>query len=77
MVFSIRTWVSRFFFMLIFLGVLLFVSVGYRWLVEVISPVHPYQKPKGDAVKVFINDPASPESGNSMDRLRWFYWYGE
>ena len=77
MVISIRNWVSRIFFIVLFVALLFIVTAGYRLIVEVISPVHPFQAPRGDALKVFATDPASPEGGNSADRLRWFYWYGE
>lgn len=77
MVFSIRNWVSRILFMIVFVMLLFVVTAGYRWMVEVISPIHPYQAPRGDAMKVFLSDPDSPEGGNAADRLRWFYWYGE
>lgn len=77
MVFSIRTWTSRIFFCVVFVILLFAVTGGYRWLVEAVSPVHPYKEPRGDAMKVFVTDPDSPEQGNAADRLRWFYWYGE
>ncbi|GKU79620.1 DUF4227 family protein [Paenibacillus sp. L3-i20] len=77
MVFSLRGWLNRILFIIVFLILLFFAAGGYRLLVEVISPIHPYQKPRGDAMKVFITDVESPEQGNSADRLRWFYWYGE
>lgn len=76
-VFSIRKWVSRMFFIVLFTAILLIVTGGYRVLIDVISPVHPYREPKGEALKVFVSDPESPEGGDLTDRLRWFYWYGE
>ena len=77
MVVSLRGWAGRLLFLALFVILLLIAAGGYRWLIDVISPIHPYAKPKGDAMKVFITDPKSPEDGNSADRLRWFYWYGE
>ncbi|MDQ6421020.1 DUF4227 family protein [Paenibacillus sp. LHD-117] len=77
MVVSFKSWVSRLLFILLFAVLLMIAAGGYRWLLDVVSPVHPYQKPRGDAMKVFEHDPTSPEKGNSADRLRWFYWYGE
>ncbi|WP_168119218.1 DUF4227 family protein [Paenibacillus sp. HB172176] len=77
MVVSLRRWASRLLFIALFFALLLLAAGGYGWLIEVVSPVHPYAKPKGDAMKVFVTDPAAPEGGNSADRLRWFYWYGE
>ena len=77
MVFSIRRWTSRIFFIVVFTVLLFVVTGGYRWLADAISPVHPYREPKGDAMKVFVTDPESPDSKDVADRLRWFYWYGE
>ncbi|CAM4503548.1 hypothetical protein FHS16_004539 [Paenibacillus endophyticus] len=77
MVFSIRNWSSRVFFIVIFTLLFLVVTGGYRWLADAISPVHPYREPKGAALKVFVTDPDSPDSKAAADRLRWFYWYGE
>lgn len=77
MIVTVRSWFSRLLFLMLF-AVLLFIAAGgYRWLVDVIAPVHPYREPKGDAMKVFLTDPATPEEGSGADRLRWFYWYGE
>lgn len=77
MVFSIRGWAGRLLFLALFAVLLFIAGGGYRWLVDAVSPVHPYQKPRGDALKVFVEDPPSPDSGSGTDRLRWFYWYGE
>ncbi|MFX3633553.1 MAG: DUF4227 family protein [Candidatus Pristimantibacillus sp.] len=77
MVLSLRRWLSRIVFVIVFALLLLITTGGYRWVVDIISPVHPYHTPKGDALKVFQEDPSSPENGSIADRLRWFYWYGE
>ncbi|WP_265525130.1 YqzK family protein [Paenibacillus sp. JDR-2] len=74
MVLSLRRWLSRILFVVIFTLLLLIVTGSYRWLVDVIAPVHPYREPKGAALKVFQAD---AEKGSITDRLRWFYWYGE
>lgn len=77
MVLSLRSLLGRLGFIALF-AVLLFIAAGgYKWLVDAISPVHPYREPEGNAVKVFIQDPDLPGEGSSADRLRWFYWYGE
>lgn len=77
MILSVRRWLSRILFIVIFVVLFLIATGGYRLLVDVISPVHPYREPKGSALKVFKTDPDTPEGGNAADRLRWFYWYGE
>ncbi|MFD1955804.1 DUF4227 family protein [Paenibacillus thailandensis] len=77
MIFSLRRWVPRIVFMLLFLVLLLVASGGYRLLREAITPIHPYREPKGHAVKVLKPESDTPENGSMADRLRWFYWYGE
>ncbi|GLX69060.1 DUF4227 family protein [Paenibacillus glycanilyticus] len=77
MVLSLRKWLSRILFVVIFTLLLLIVTGSYRFLIDAIAPVHPYRTPKGDALKVFQSDPAAVEKGSLADRLRWFYWYGE
>lgn len=77
MVFSIRKWTSRLLFIVIFFLLLLAFTGSYRWMVDVISPLEPYRKPKGEAVKVFTISESTPDRLNISERLRWFYWYGE
>lgn len=46
---------------------------------DVIKPSNPYRKPEGRAIKVIKIDQhlyASSEA-NFVDRLKFFYWYGE
>ncbi|MOA17132.1 hypothetical protein D3C78_1373780 [compost metagenome] len=50
---------------------------GFRWLADVISPIHPYEVPEGDALKVNVQEPMMPDSSKAAERLQWFYWYGE
>ncbi|MUT65552.1 DUF4227 family protein [Paenibacillus sp. NEAU-GSW1] len=77
MILSLRKWASRILFAIIFMLLLIVATGGYNWIAGVISPVNPYQKPKGSALKVFQADPIAPDSGSVADRLRLFYWYGE
>ncbi|MFC4777493.1 DUF4227 family protein [Paenibacillus sp. GCM10023252] len=77
MIWSIRKWANRMLFVVIFTLLLLIVTGSYGWLADVLSPVHPYRTPQGDALKVFQSDPRTYEGGSVSDRLRWFYWYGE
>lgn len=77
MVLSVRKWLNRILFVIIFTLLFLITTGSYKWLVEVIAPVNPYQTPKGAALKVFQADPATAEKGSVTEQLRWFYWYGE
>lgn len=76
-VFSFRQWLNRVLFIVLFVILLIIAVGGYRWLLGVVSPIHPHKEPRGAAVKVFVTDPASPDGNKTLDRLRWFYWYGE
>lgn len=46
---------------------------------EVIRPSNPYKKPEGGAVKVMKIDQVLYASSEHrfVDRLKFFYWYGE
>jgi len=46
---------------------------------EVIKPSNPYRKPEGGAVKVMKIDQVLYASSESrfLDRLKFFYWFGE
>lgn len=77
MVISFKGWASRLLFLVLFAVLLVVASGCYRWLLEVVSPISQYDKPKGEALKVLQQQPALPEGGTASDRLRLFYWYGE
>ncbi|MFF2482092.1 DUF4227 family protein [Paenibacillus sp. NPDC058071] len=77
MVVSLRRWLSRLLFVILFALLLFIVTGGYRLLADAVSPIHPYKKPKGEALKVFQSEPLLPGKGSITDRLRLFYWYGE
>ncbi|EFM09847.1 conserved hypothetical protein [Paenibacillus curdlanolyticus YK9] len=76
MVVSVRKWFGHILFLLTFILLTIMTFGGYRWLIDVISPVDPYREPQGQALKV-SGQIHSPEGGTMGDRLRWFYWYGE
>jgi len=77
MVFSIRRWTGRLLFIIVFLMLLIAFTGGYRWIVNVISPLEPYRVPKGEAVKVTTTSDSMPDQLSISERLRLFYWYGE
>lgn len=53
---------------------------SFRLFTDWITPVDHYRIPEGHAVKVFGGQ-ASPEGAEQqmtlLERLRFFYWYGE
>ncbi|WP_127530824.1 DUF4227 family protein [Paenibacillus kobensis] len=77
MVVSLRKWIGRLVFAILFIMLTIMTFGGYQWLIGVVAPVDPYRAPQGSALKV--NGPvySPPEGGSTFDRLRWFYWYGE
>ncbi|WP_438448847.1 DUF4227 family protein [Gorillibacterium sp. sgz5001074] len=77
MILSLRKWIDRAKFILLFV-VLTFVlyqilSVLSLWM----EPVQRYKQPSGSAVKVFHQDSGTLDADNMPERLRLFYWYGE
>lgn len=77
MIVSLRKWIERVKFMLLFV-VLTFVlyqllAVLSTWM----EPVHKYKQPTGSAVKVFKQDSGTMDAEGMAERLKLFYWYGE
>ncbi|AJY77231.1 DUF4227 family protein [Paenibacillus beijingensis] len=77
MIVSLRTWLRRLLFVIVFIVLTFLAFGGYRWAALLIAPMDPYKTPEGGAVKVFHRHVAPQEGGSIADRLRWFYWYGE
>ncbi|HJV45902.1 MAG TPA: DUF4227 family protein [Bacillota bacterium] len=65
-------------FILFIVTTFIFFSI-ITFLSDTIKPSNPYKKPEGRAVKVMKADERlySLEGGNFIDRLKFFYWYGE
>ncbi|MBJ6363457.1 DUF4227 family protein [Paenibacillus sp. GCM10012307] len=77
MVFSLRKWLSRFAFLILFVLLTVLVFGGYRFFMTKLMLVDPYEAPHGQALKVFQPNGGEPEKASISDRLRWFYLYGE
>ncbi|WP_028561358.1 DUF4227 family protein [Paenibacillus pinihumi] len=77
MVFSLRKWLSRLAFLVLFVLLTVLVFGGYRFFMTKLMLVDPYEVPQGQALKVFQPDGSKPEKVSLSDRLRWFYLYGE
>lgn len=77
MIVSMRKWVERAKFMVLFvvLTIVLYqvLAVLNTWL----QPVHKYRQPEGRAVKVFRQDTSTMDAPSISERLKLFYWYGE
>ncbi|MBE1446046.1 DUF4227 family protein [Paenibacillus sp. OAS669] len=77
MIFSLRKWVGRLKFLLVFA---LFSYAMYHMLLAItqwIEPTQRYKEPTGRAVKVFQNHVMMTEQGPMSERLKLFYWIGE
>ncbi|QJC51808.1 YqzK family protein [Paenibacillus albicereus] len=77
MIVSLRRWVSRLVFALLFACLTAAVYEGFRLADSWVRPLDPYAPPRGQALKVFEPHEAPPEGGTIADRLRWFYYNGE
>lgn len=76
MVVSLRKWLDRLKYVVLFLLFSCVLSYLFRHFADWIEPREPYREPRGHAVKV-DGEPA-PGTGVSMaERLKFFYWYGE
>lgn len=77
MIVSLRRWLERIKFLVIFA---LFTYVLYHLFGYVSAWVEPdkYRVPEGRAVKAFsTNNVPGYDNETFIDRLRFFYWYGE
>ncbi|MBO9609251.1 MAG: DUF4227 family protein [Paenibacillaceae bacterium] len=78
MVVSVRKWVQRAKFIVLFV---LFTYVLYQMLAAVSAWMQPdesrYRTPSGKSVKVFQQEAEDDGKLTMGDRLRRFYWYGE
>ncbi|MFK7697142.1 DUF4227 family protein [Paenibacillus sp. HJGM_3] len=78
MILSVRKWMTRLKFTLLFLVLTLAVYYVFQWISAWIEPAGRYKEPTGKAVKVFQHETGYGDSSTSLaDRLMFFYWYGE
>lgn len=78
MVISLRKWLLRLKYALIFmlLSYMFYYAIGL--MKEYVLQPDKYRVPEGSAVKVFYGDAAEvSDADNLADRLKLFYWYGE
>lgn len=77
MVVSLRKWLERAKFITLFL-VCTFVIYQMLQVVMVwLAPQTKFSQPIGYAVKANADYDAAERGGTFLDRLRFFYWYGE
>lgn len=80
MVFSLRKWLRMVRLFIIFAALVYMFYNVINLFSNWITPVDHYKIPEGNALKVFHPEEGiqlAAEKTNLMDRLRFFYWYGE
>ncbi|CAM3566304.1 YqzK family protein [Marinicrinis lubricantis] len=76
MIIHLGRWLERIKFIGMFVIMTYAFSYVYQWVTDWIDPTEKYKQPEGNAVKAFsVED--DMQSMNTVDRLKWFYWYGE
>lgn len=71
-----RKWKERLLFFLLFIILTCMLYNVMLWTQSWIDPTPKYKEPSGKAVKVF-GDHMVADRGAFVDRLKFFYWYGE
>lgn len=78
MVISLRKWLLRLKYALIFMALSYIFYYAFGLMQEYILPPDKYRVPEGSAVKVFQSDHSIvSDADNLAERLKLFYWYGE
>jgi hypothetical protein len=77
MVISLRKWMKRGKFLILFLVFTYLIFLLLNKISLWVEPEHRYNQPIGDAVKVTLQDGMYNGENSVKDRLRFFYWYGE
>jgi hypothetical protein len=79
MIFSLRRMIEWIKLLILFILLSFVFYHLISWMVVWIQPIDPYREPMGRAIKVFHYDDASSTVGewHWIDRLKFFYWFGE
>ncbi len=77
MIISFRKWVRWLKFMLLFILLTLLLYQLTGWISDWTRPDRRYREPEGRSVKAFQLSDRVAEPRSPMERLRFFYWFGE
>ncbi len=77
MVVSLRKWLERAKFISLFFVCTFVIYQLLHGAAVWLTPHTKFGEPAGHAVKVYAADGAADNGGRFVDRLRFFYWYGE
>lgn len=75
--FVMKDMLRKLMFFFVFIILLLLVSSVFQFVHQYIDKHSHYNKPMGDAVKVFQSSTDAFENITMPDRFIWFLWYGE
>lgn len=75
MIISLRKWIRRLIFLIVLVGFTYMTSIVFERISLWVEQDPNYHQPSGQAVKVLAN--SSTDHKTMLDRLRFFYWYGE
>lgn len=76
MIISLRKWLDRGKFVLLFLVMTFVLHQLFVWFSAWLEPTYRYRTPSHRAVKAF-EDGGGWDSSSWPDRLLFYYWYGE
>ncbi|OGX68702.1 MAG: hypothetical protein A2189_01815 [Paenibacillus sp. RIFOXYA1_FULL_44_5] len=76
MIFSVQKFLERIKFIALFILFTCLIYVFLHIVSELIRPVDRYKEPEGYSLKVFQHHD-TPQANSLLDRLIFFYWYGE
>lgn len=77
MIVSVPKTVRRLYFMIMLVALSYVLYSAMSWFGEWISPTQDYGVPEGSAVRAFQDTHRGDDGMNTVQRLRFFYWYGE
>ncbi|MFD2672827.1 DUF4227 family protein [Marinicrinis sediminis] len=77
MIISLRKWMERIQFLLLFVCLTYVFSHVYGWVQDWLDPMDTYRVPEGAAVKAFSTDAGWTEPRHPLERLKQFYLTGE
>lgn len=80
MIISLRRMFRLFRFLIVFAALVYMFYNVFNLFSEWITPVDHYKIPEGNALKVFHHEEGAGlimEKTSMIERLRFFYWYGE
>jgi len=74
---SLRKWLAWAKFLVLFVALTVLLYKLFQLFSDWAEPADRYKPPTGSAVKAFREERAVPEAGAMLDRLLFFYRYGE